>query len=601
MVAGLGLLLLACPPPPSPPPGEQPVPPSGPHALWTADVQSLENPFPDDRLLDANGFIQMRAAFHSPFIPDYAETLEADALADGYMPQLAKQKGWGTFASLLVLFSQLPDAASITPERFRVISLDNDASEVTIRPILRADPGYVEVEPQHPMRPATHYALVVTRGLTAAAKPVVQSPDFWAWSRSEGSGAVATAASRLGISAEDILLLVKVTTQEPTVGMTHAARLLDDVEPAFTIPPDMLSPKPMGVFEPADYPSVFPGLQVRLSATRRVVLGQFESLDFRDANGVFDDATAVAGTMPTRMERLEFLLAQPDPALFPPPWKTVLAQHGFSSSNRFIVGIAEELNAAGFAVIGIDAVSHGGRGNILTFFDVANLPRVRDNFRQTVLDQLQLARLVKTANIDVDGVPGPDLDGTVLYFGHSMGAIVGAVHCAISGDGRVAVLNAPGGGLTRIMDSPGLRGGIGLLVRPLLGMELSSPGYEESLPFLRSVAQAIFDPADPINYGVTSSVEPVGPTPRILVQMDVDDGLVPNPLTDALALAQDISVRQTPSTNAAGLRAVTPIDTSLFAFPEGEDPHSAYFHIAPARTQAARFFTSGGTELIGLQ
>ena len=38
-----------------------------PHLLWSADAQSLDNPFPDTRLITATG-VALRADFYKPFM-----------------------------------------------------------------------------------------------------------------------------------------------------------------------------------------------------------------------------------------------------------------------------------------------------------------------------------------------------------------------------------------------------------------------------------------------------------------------------------------------------------------------------------------------------
>src|SRR6185436_15681683 len=114
---------------------------------------------------------------------------------------------------------------------------------------------------------------------------------------------------------------------------------------------------------------------------------------------------------------------------------------------------------AGFAVIGIDDVLHGARAGIpdeknnykgpwmgpdgipdelplaVSFFaGFADFVAVRDNFRQTVLDQTSLVRLVQSQKLDLSPIAAatggatPVLDGTRIYWsGGSLGGIMGTM------------------------------------------------------------------------------------------------------------------------------------------------------------------------------
>ena len=83
------------------------------------------------------------------------------------------------------------------------------------------------------------------------------------------------------------------------------------------------------------------------------------------------------------------------------------------------------------AVIGIDQVVHGDRreGNTRhpneLFFNFANPAAAKNNTIQGAADLFQLVS--NLANVDYDD-GGPDLDtGTVHFYGHSLGGMVGTV------------------------------------------------------------------------------------------------------------------------------------------------------------------------------
>ncbi|MEW5848824.1 MAG: hypothetical protein AB2A00_08415 [Myxococcota bacterium] len=588
----LPLLVLACAPAPST------NPPAPDHPLWSADAQSLENPLPDGRLVDERGHLRLREGWYIPFLPRPASTNEADALFTGYATHLADLDGWGTFASGLVRFSAPLDADSVRSEDFAFVPLDDDAAVVSVNAIWRADPGFVEVEPRSVLRPASRYALVVRQGPTASGRPLGRAPDFDAFARGEGRADVENVATRLGVASEALLLVATFRTQDVTAVLQEAALRAQETVPEAVIIPSNNREQPRGVFLPDTFADYFPGNTSGLGAAGRVVIGTYWSRDFRNADRIMD-LDVVAGRTPAREEDVEFVLVEPDPALHPPPWPAVVVQHGFNGNNRFVMRVAREFNEAGMAVIGIDAIDHGSRGNVFNFFNVQDVRVARDNFRQTVLDQLQLARLAYAGGIDVDGVEGPDLDGTISYFGHSMGAILGSTFSSLVHGAGASVVNAAGGGLTRIYRSPGLSGGIALLTRPYLGLDLADPGYEEALPILLFAAQAIFESADPINYAALQQQRrDRGEAPRLLLQLDVGDTLVPNTASENLADAMGLTALDSAKLDVLGVNALWRCDPAQFGVSSEENPHDAYFHVPGLRRQAVNYIASGGTEVV---
>jgi pimeloyl-ACP methyl ester carboxylesterase len=194
-----------------------------------------------------------------------------------------------------------------------------------------------------------------------------------------------------------------------------------------------------------------------LSGVGRIVIGSFRSPQlFR-------------GTPTTEEIGFNVILpAGPKPAAGYP---VVIFGHGFGDS-RFggPTAVAPALNRAGFAVVAIDAVGHGyGPLSTVIFTDRAgkqtSIPALgrsidlngdgtieanegcaietpvpiglRDCFRQTVVDLMQLARVVR------DGLP--ELDGSHIYYGgQSLGAMYGTMFTAAEPTVRAAALNVGG-------------------------------------------------------------------------------------------------------------------------------------------------------------
>ena len=68
----------------------------------------------------------------------------------------------------------------------------------------------------------------------------------------------------------------------------------------------------------------------------------------------------------------------------------------------------------------------------------------RDCFRQTAVDLMQLARVIRLG-LDLDGDGTPDLDPARIYYaGQSLGAIYGTMFTAVEPSIRAAALNVGG-------------------------------------------------------------------------------------------------------------------------------------------------------------
>jgi pimeloyl-ACP methyl ester carboxylesterase len=159
-------------------------------------------------------------------------------------------------------------------------------------------------------------------------------------------------------------------------------------------------------------------------------------------------------------------------------YPVVIFGHGFGDS-RFggPTAVAPTLARAGFAVIAINAVGHGfGNLSTVTLMDnqgnsttltaggrgvdlngdgsidseegcVLITPisyGMRDCFRQTVVDLMQLVRVIQ-AGLDVDGDGTPDLDASHIYYGgQSLGAMYGTIFTALEPAVRAEALNVGG-------------------------------------------------------------------------------------------------------------------------------------------------------------
>ena len=169
------------------------------------------------------------------------------------------------------------------------------------------------------------------------------------------------------------------------------------------------------------------------------------------------------------------------------PWPVVIFQHGITSNRTAVLGIADAMAQAGFAMVAIDMPMHGvdsgspfyqtgkertfdldlvtqdAQGNITAavpdgvtdssgrhFINLTNLLNTRDNVRQSVADLFALAAAIPLIDVDTGGA---DFIGSNARFvGHSLGAIVGTVFLALEPNVKAGVLAFGGGMLPKILD-----------------------------------------------------------------------------------------------------------------------------------------------------
>jgi pimeloyl-ACP methyl ester carboxylesterase len=280
------------------------------------------------------------------------------------------------------------------------------------------------------------------------------------------------------------------TTMSATAWLEHARAVLDYV------PPLVMLAQPQSTFHVSDLsslvlheqvgttPAKFSDLSLPLSTTLlsgldSVVIGSYQSPSFLEGDQTIRSApTGAPLEVPTAVNQVSFnalLPSAPKPAAGYP---VVIFGHGFGDS-RFggPTAVAPTLARAGFAVIAINAVGHGfGPLSTVTFVDRSGNSTTlnaggrsmdlngdgviegnegcalvspvaygtRDCFRQTVVDLMQLARVIRLG-LDLDGDGKPDLDASRIYYGgQSLGAIYGTMLMALEPSVRAAALNVGG-------------------------------------------------------------------------------------------------------------------------------------------------------------
>ncbi len=279
-----------------------------------------------------------------------------------------------------------------------------------------------------------------------------------------------------------------------------------------------------------------------------------------------------------RLEDIPVLLALPDRTPPPGGWPLVVYHHGLGLGGKRgdALKIARSLADAGMGVAAIDALRLGPSdlcvsvGWMLETLDSgpsgvgappavsSDLPvgrclfQARDTFRQDILDESMLVRVLTSANGNerirlAAGLPAgaTPFDATrVFYVGQSIGSIEGMADVAANPRISRAVLATGGGPLLDVIENSGNK-----LIRAFYPMLLEAidakPWTPAYLRFIIAFKWAL-DPADPVNFArhlVSSPLpdllaDPSGATPQapkaVLGMGARCDDTVPNAQTTLL-------------------------------------------------------------------
>jgi dienelactone hydrolase len=309
-----------------------------------------------------------------------------------------------------------------------------------------------------------------------------------------------------------------------------------------------------------------------------VVSGAFVAPSFLDGATHHFEKDASGGSVLADPEAMiPVTLVLPKKPAPPEGYPVIINGHGLSNNRGSMLSVANELARAGFAMIGIDDVLHGARAGIadeknnykgiysgpdgipdelplaVSFFaGFSDFVAVRDNFRQTVLDQTSLVRLIQSPKLDLSGLAdaaggaAPKLDGSRIYWsGGSLGGIMGTMTVAIEPEIRGAALQVPGASFVQLITTSSAK--VSPLVTTLATGTFGIQGEEvldEHHPVANLLA-AITEAGDPIAYAPHVLRDPIAgrAPPDLLVTYALGDEVLPNISTIALirALGLDLA------------------------------------------------------------
>lgn len=438
--------------------------------------------------------------------------------------------GFGTMGGAIVRFDgpvgSIPATAdaSVTSDAWQIVDLDN-GERVPFEATLLDEDRTVRLMPLRPLRKGARHALVVTTAATDAiggclspapvtrellygdpADPVIAAAAPW----------YRAALAELGLSAGDISALSVFTTQDDVDVIAEVAAQEAEAPVEWTSAPDCVE---------------------RDRGIRECTL----TLDLRDRRnelGLVDPTTeADVASIPITV----WLPPSDDPL------PVVVYGHGLGSQRGEGWQIMSELQELKFALVAMEAVSHGdhpsaaGGGqveNATGFLGISLSPptvdprAMRGNFDQTVLDRLRLLRLLREQpDLDGDGVD--DLDPALMgYLGISLGAILGSELLVLDGDIDGAVFTVGGARLMSIATESGSLGEYSELLFALVGSQ-------ERFDRLAVAAQHMVDPIDPGAWAphILQDRLDDAPAPHMLVQIGMYDDVVPPVSGNTLARA----------------------------------------------------------------
>lgn len=399
------------------------------------------------------------------------------------------------------------------------------------------EPGVTLVlTPTAPLRPGARYGVALTRGATDTEGRCLAPSDTF---RALMLGRASTA--RLGVLAPRLEAFASALMAAGTI--TGAADLAHAqvFTTQSTVPGSVAVAEAIREMAPG-YRSLGPCTSGSLY---RECEGELDAWDFRVDGRAVDDASP-APEAAYLLPVTTWLPRDPPPA--GEAYPTLIFGHGLSGERHQAARLARFAAPLGWAVVAVDAVKHGDHPDqpemqsalrVLEFFGISismNPPldglALRDNFRQSTYDKLQLVRAL-APGLDVDGDGEVDIDQARLgYLGVSLGGLMSAEFVALAPEIGVAVIIVPGARVGSIIQHGPL---FSALVELLRG-EASDGQVTRFFPLL----QTVIDRGDPGVWGrhvALSRLPGFEADVQVLMQMVLDDDVVPNISNVAFAQA----------------------------------------------------------------
>ncbi len=544
----LAVALLGCPSgpvdPEPPPPPEPPAWCTDGRAVYRYDVGAVESltTFPDDHLTrpDPTTATGLRVAMSVSEVPSVA------LFPEGYLnvfDEISTLDGFGTTAGVVFRFDYALDPASLTPESFGFVAFTEDGPQrIGAEPFVSDLGSLLILRPHTPLPPATRVAAALFapaassdgscirpgEPLRRLLHPQTELPEGEA--PDPLAPRYAEAAEAFGKDLGEISAMTVFTTQSSTATSVEVAA-------------DIAS-RPAAEFEgPWTCSPVDGGSRTRCEAS--ITLN-----DYRDADRV---VPADGDRTPLGSYTLPVSLWLPGDG-GAGPYPLVVYGHGLGGDRSQGGSVSRFMSPEGLAVIAIDAVEHGDHPSrtpmpfpaldALSLFAIQIDPPgisglvLRDNFRQSSFDKLQLVGALMEHGVDLDGSGAAVVDtDRLFYVGISLGGLMGPELIALTDAFRGALLSVPGGRITSIIRD-------GELFAPVIDMMRPEGTSDAEVDTFFPILQTLVDAGDPATWA-PQMIDRLVPAdrhglPQILFQFALQDGIVPNSANSAIAAASGL-------------------------------------------------------------
>ncbi|HVO31623.1 MAG TPA: hypothetical protein VMV18_12840 [bacterium] len=602
---------------------------SGATVQYSADPACSTNPFPSD-VLRSGATLNIPAERLAYVMPPDA-TFDTARTYMGKILATMETDGFSPLAPIIIPMSHEidPTTAAAGVKLFTVTTGASAAVTLDSAHTFSAtwDPNFqaLVLQPLLPLEEQTEYGVVVTADLKDTNQlPSVRAPAFELYVKGTPAPEITALLAGAGVPQDQVALAFTFRTQtiahdlvairDQIFGATAVGSAL---QPAFTNPDPQLTGLDSGYFlrgttgfdtniGDANF------VESDLPHIGAVATGAFDVWKFRDDKLLpFNPAYVADGSLGPK-EHVQFRVAFPTGTMPAGGWPVVLYQHGLGGAAVDVYNIAEKANAVtgtggnGYVVIGTEAVAHGRRGGIFEFFNWDNMASTRDNFRESVADDLQLLRMMRNAH-DQGISPFDQLNvSDVTYMGISLGGILGGPFTALAPNVPESALVVPGGHLAEELTAPGV--GQAYLWNYVSSRADINPLADEAsfLIFVKGfeiAVQTALDGADGANFGVhvlTPGRQLGVEAKRVLIQESHGDTWVPNDENETLRRAMRLPIDTSATTDATnGVSGAWVYTTAAFpSLATDGEPHGWWSHLCNERVQTFTWVQSHGTDLI---
>lgn len=383
---------------------------------------------------------------------DLIQTVENQTVGFALQPSLYVELPLPAASELL---EQHPDRALDPDSPVQVLSLGPERKRYSLRLEHLADEGWLR--PEHlvirpligePLKPRTSYALLLLNNLPLDGGKMLGRKASIQQALSSGTGVhadhLASLKSKLAdynIAPETVALATVFTTDDPGAELRALTGQLD-----LTGPPTLT--------RDWDHSAQYDSFAVH-SSRYHGLLYMHGDKPYATEGGSFiwQDGLAIPAS---QEEPMRLQLAKPQGEMPASGWPVVIYLHGTGGDVESFINAGDTSPAGllaqrGLASIAIEQPIHGLRGTPTTetdlhTFNAFNATSSRNMLRQGALDVLNLIRMIQAGHLDTEDWR---LDGdTIIFLGHSQGALVGGLLAAHTDRVDCWVFSGSGGGLT---------------------------------------------------------------------------------------------------------------------------------------------------------